>query len=301
MDVSTLTSKDIERAQLSKKRRRRRIATLVFVFIYLIGLGLLLYPTISDRMNAAKNDRMISRYDYAVSRAGDARYQEIYAGAEEYNAQHSYNNFSDIFARETFFHTHMYDTLLDPSGNGVMGYLSIPKVGQRLAIYHGTSDAVLSTGLGHVMGSSLPIGGENTHTVLAGHRGLPSAKILSDLDQMVIGDRFFLYIMNESLAYEVDQIKVVDPNDASFLDIIPGEDHVTLYTCTPYGVNTHRMLVRGKRIEFEEAAVEEESGKRELNERDRPALIISAILAVLLVIYLIVLIVLSARRRLRER
>lgn len=223
----------------------------LLILAFLIGIVVLLYPTISDQWNRFRNRQLVTGYSKAVEQLSDSEYEEIWAEARAYNAAHKVNVISDVFG-EDYILSHPYDTLLNPNGDEIMGSIEIPKINVVLAIYHGVGAAVLEQGCGHVEGTSLPVGGPGTHTVLAAHRGLPSAELFTDLDQLEIGDMFYLHVMGETLAYEVDQIETVLPHETEYLDIEEGEDYATLLTCTPYGVNTHRLLVRGRRAEYME-------------------------------------------------
>ena len=239
---------------MAKKKKKKKGSIVLNIFIaaaFLVGAGIFLYPTVSDMWNQYRNAQLISTYDQAVTDLSDDNYEKLWKEAEEYNAEHPVNSIVDAFNEEEDYEpTHPYDEVLDPNGDGLMGSIEIPKIQAKLAIYHGLSKNVLEKGVGHVEGTSLPIGGESTHAVLAAHRGLPNAKLFTDLDQMEVGDIFILHILGKNLAYKVDQIKTVLPDETSDLDIIEGEDHVTLITCTPYGVNTHRLLVRGVRTKY---------------------------------------------------
>lgn len=236
----------------------RKILNVLFVLMFLAGFLLLAYPTISDQWNTYRQSRLISSYEETVSTMEEEDFSDEWAKAEAFNDALTENNiYGDVFAGEDEeLEDTEYWSVLNVAGDGVMGYLSIPKINVRLSIYHGTSDDVLQTGIGHLDGTKLPIGGESTHCVLAAHRGLPSARLFTDVDQLEKGDRFYIHVLDEVLAYEVDQIyDMVDKDDMetleSALSIVDGEDHVTLFTCTPYGVNTHRLLVRGVRVPYE--------------------------------------------------
>ena len=190
------------------------------------------------------------------------RRERILEDARAYNRQHLFNTIADAFDGDgSYIRTHPYDSLLDPGGDGVMGYLEIPKIQQDLVIFHGTGTTALERGVGHVEGTSLPVGGESTHAVLAGHRGLQQARLFTDLDLLAEGDKFFLHVLGDVYAYEIDRISVVLPEETQLLDIADGEDLVTLVTCTPYGINTHRLLVRGYRIPYSEKEHAEETAK----------------------------------------
>lgn len=247
---------------MERKRRKRnkKIKYLIMLILFLIGAGIFLYPTISDMWNQYRNVRLITEYDTSVTDLSKSEYARLWKEAKEYNAEHPVNSIVDAFNEsDQYVLTHPYDQVLDPDGNGLMGSIEIPKINVKIAIYHGLGSDVLEKGAGHIEGTSLPIGGKNTHAVLAAHRGLPGAKLFTDLDQMEIGDKFYLHILGKTLAYKVDQIKTVLPGETKALDIVKGEDHVTLLTCTPYGVNTHRLLVRGIRTRY----VEQETEKSE--------------------------------------
>lgn len=237
----------------------RKISGFLFGLMFLIGLGILCYPTISDQWNTYRQNQLITTYEEALSVLEPEDYSREWEAARRFDSGHTANNlYGDVFGEEG---EELQDTeywkVLNISGDGVMGYLSIPKINLKLSLYHGTGEDVLQTGVGHLNGSSLPIGGESSHTVLAAHRGLPSARLFTDIDQLYKGDMIYIHVLDETLAYEVDQIlPMVDKDDIQALEealgIEEGKDLVTLFTCTPYGVNSHRLLVRGKRVPYEE-------------------------------------------------
>ena len=234
-------------------KRKGSFITIFLVLILLAGLSLLLYPSASDYWNSIHQTRAIATYAEDVANLNQNQYDEIWAAAESYNASLTDRNnaflLSDAQKAE-------YERLLDVSGLGVMGYIEIPSIDCSLPIYHGTEESVLQIAVGHLEWSSLPVGGESTHCVLSGHRGLPSAKLFTRLDKLQTGDIFMLRVLEEVLTYEVDQILIVEPQDTDALRIEEGKDYCTLVTCTPYGINTHRLLVRGHRIDnIEEAKV----------------------------------------------
>lgn len=233
--------------------KRRLIGGLGF----LIGLCVICYPAGSNLWNEWRQSVLAREYEEIVASSDTS---SLWQEAWDYNSNLSGNLIMDAFSYEEGKADSAYDSLLNPSGNGIMGYISIPKIDVYLPIYHGTGDEALSSGIGHLYGTSLPVGGEGTHTVLAGHRGLPSAALFTDLDWLEEGDVFYLYILDDVLAYEVYEIKTVEPSDTSSLAIVPGADLVTLVTCTPYGVNTHRLLVHGRRTEYTETVEEGSSG-----------------------------------------
>ena len=232
------------------KKKRNLITVLLFV-IFLAGLSLLLYPSVSDYWNSLHQTRAIANYTEEVAVLDQELYQEMWDAAQSYNAalaeRRNTYTLSDEQMRE-------YESLLDLSGLGIMGYIEIPEIDCSLPVYHGTEESVLQIAIGHIEWTSLPVGGEGTHCVLSGHRGLPSAKLFTNLDKLEPGDVFLLRILDEVLTYEVDQILIVEPQDTSALQIVKGKDYCTLMTCTPYGVNTHRLLVRGHRIDNIEQA-----------------------------------------------
>ena len=239
---------------------KRKLLNLLFGLIFLTGFGILTYPTISDQWNTYRQSQLISSYEQAVAVLEPEDYSREWELARNFDEALTRNNiYGDAFGdlEEDLTGTE-YWKVLNIAGDGVMGYLSIPRINVKLSIYHGTAEDVLQTGVGHMNGTKLPVGGEDTHSVLSAHRGLPSARLFTDIDQMVRGDKFYIHILDETLAYEVDQIlDMVDKDDMetleSALQIVPGEDYVTLFTCTPYGVNSHRLLVRGHRVANEEA------------------------------------------------
>ena len=243
------------------------LMNLFLVLIFLTGAGILFYPMISNYWNQYRNNKLISSYSEVVNEIKPEDFSGLWDPAIEYNKNHRVNVISDGLAKDeassegadgqTETETEIpeedllseeYKALLDPAGNGIMGYIEIPKINVKLAVYHGVGPNALEKGCGHIEGTSLPIGGESTHSVLSAHRGLPSAKLFTDLDQIKKGDKFSITILDQTFMYRVDQIKEVLPSEISDLDIVEGKDYCTLVTCTPYGVNTHRLLVRGERI-----------------------------------------------------
>ncbi len=222
---------------------KKHKSSLILASIFLLGFGLLAYPSVSDYWNSFHQSEAIMKYSDSVSKMSDDEYEDILKSAKEYNQSLTSMNWHMSDEDDA-----KYNAELNFNHDGSMGYIDIPKIDVKLTIYHGTDESVLQKSIGHLAGTSLPVGGVGTHSVLSGHRGLPSAKLFSDLDKLHVGDTFTVHILNETLTYEVDQIRVVDPTDLSDLTIDPNQDYVTLVTCTPYGVNTHRLLVRGHRI-----------------------------------------------------
>lgn len=230
---------------------RKHASTMILILILVVGLSLMLYPSFSNWWNEAHQSRAIAAYSQEVSKLDENRYDELWQQAWEYNRS--------LVGRENAYllddsQKAEYERLLDVSGMGIMGYIEIPSLKLSLPIYHGTEESVLQVAVGHLEWTSLPVGGESTHCVLSGHRGLPSAKLFTDLDRLVVGDRFRLGVLDQVLTYEVDQILIVEPQDTEALLIEEGKDLCTLVTCTPYGINTHRLLVRGHRVETEKDA-----------------------------------------------
>ncbi len=232
---------------------KKHLTNILLVIIFLIGLSLLLYPTLSDYWNSFHQSRAIASYAESVAQLDDKQYDEILESAREYNSSLIQRAGILSLSEEEL---EEYNRQLNVGGDGIMGYIEIPSINVHLPIYHGTEDTVLQVAVGHIEGSSLPVGGVGTHAVFSGHRGLPSAKLFTDLDELVVGDTFIFRILDETLTYEVDQILIVEPQEIEALMIDPEKDLCTLVTCTPYGINSHRLLVRGHRVENEEEAQE---------------------------------------------
>ena len=228
------------------KKKGNHLITILLVLIFLLGLSLLLYPAVSDYWNSKHQTRAIAVYSEEVSGLDKDQYQALWADAAAYNASLRERDNAYLLTEEQ---KAAYEQLLNVSGLGIMGYIEIPSIDCSLPIYHGTEESVLQSAIGHLEWTSLPVGGESTHCVLSGHRGLPSAKLFTNLDKLQEGDVFLLRVLDKVLTYEVDQILIVEPQETGALRIVEGEDLCTLVTCTPYGINTHRLLVRGHRIE----------------------------------------------------
>ncbi len=228
------------------KKKRDHFLTVLFILILFAGLSLLLYPSISNYWNSFHSTQAIANYTEEVANLDHQEYDDLWDAARKYNEELSRHGTA---YRLTDEQTQQYETLLNVSGLGIMGSIEIPEIDVNLPIYHGTDESVLQVAVGHLEWSSLPIGGDGTHCVLSGHRGLPSVKLFTNLDQLEKGDTFLLRILDEVLTYEVDQILIVEPQETAALQIEHGKDYCTLITCTPYGINTHRLLVRGHRID----------------------------------------------------
>lgn len=277
------------------KKKNNNWTTVFLVLLLLAGVSLLLYPSLSDYWNSMHQTRAIASYAETVSQLDTAQYDEMWKAAQDYNRS--------LAQRETAFaltdeQKAAYESLLDVSGLGVMGYIEIPEIDCSLPIYHGTEESVLQVAVGHLEWSSLPVGGEGTHCVLSGHRGLPSAKLFTNLDKLAVGDTFLLRVLDEVLTYEVDQILIVEPEQVDALGIVPGEDYCTLVTCTPYGINTHRLLVRGHRVENtpEAARMHVTADAKQFD-----PLLVAPVLAIpVLLLLLMILLVPKRRRKSRE-
>lgn len=236
---------------------KRKISGILFGLMFLLGFAILIYPTVSNQWNTYRQNQLISSYEELIGKMAEEDFTKEWEKANAFNDTIIHNNiFGDVFGEngDDIKNTE-YWQILNVGNDGVMGYVSIPKINVKLSIYHGTADDVLQTGIGHLNGTKLPIGGESTHSVLAAHRGLPSARLFTDIDQLERGDMFYVHVLDETLAYQVDQIlDMVDKDDSETLQkalqIEEGQDHVTLFTCTPYGVNSHRLLVRGTRVPY---------------------------------------------------
>ena len=230
---------------------KKNLSSIILVLIFIIGLSLLLYPSFSDYWNSFHQSRAIASYAQSVTTIDDDQYEKMWAQAQEYNTTLAKKQNRWVLSEEEY---EEYEDLLNIGGTGIIGYIEIPNIKVSLPIYHGVDEAVLQIAVGHFEGSSLPVGGEGTHCVISGHRGLPSAKLFTNLDEMEEGDLFMMRVLDETLTYEVDQIRIVEPEDLSALEIEEGKDLCTLVTCTPYGINSHRLLVRGHRVENLESA-----------------------------------------------
>ena len=276
-----------------KKKWMSRLMTLLIVVVFVAGLSFLLYPTVSNLWNQAHQSRAIATYTEQVEKLDDSSNKEMLKAARKYNKELLKKADHWKLSKKD---KKKYESLLDVSGTGIMGYIESPKIDCSLPIYHGTDEGALQIAIGHLEGSSLPVGGKSSHCVLSGHRGLPSARLFTDLDQMEEGDTFILNILGHKLAYEVDQIKVVLPEEMSDLEIQEGKDLCTLVTCTPYGINTHRLLVRGHRVKYVETKVQEQKEVAKSKTDIRP--VIAGAAAGVLVLFIIIF---AARRRRKHR
>lgn len=267
---------------------KRKLSTIGIILIFFVGLSLLLYPSVSQAWNARRQTGAIVDYDGQVDDLDAETAARMRAEAEEWNAALADRGGTASLSDEE---AEVYASLLALSDGGAMAYLELPTIGVSLPILHGTDDSVLSKAVGHLEWSSLPVGGESTHCVLSGHRGLPSSELLTNIDHLEVGDRFYLHVLGETLEYQVDHIAVVEPDDLSLLGITQGEDYVTLVTCTPYGINSHRLLVRGTRVERSEGAASgTASVKNELSRVDTGLLVGGTVATVITAAFLVLLI-----------
>lgn len=225
---------------------KKHLFTVIIVCVFLLGLSLLLYPTVSDWWNTFHQSRAVASYIEKVSTMEDDEYNNILNQAREYNSTVADKG---IKFRLSDDELKKYESVLNITDSGIMGYVEIPKINCKLPIYHGIDDSILQVAIGHIAGTSLPVGGESSHCVISGHRGLPSARLFTDIDKLNQGDTFAIHVLDETLYYEVDQIRIVKPEQTENIRITKGEDYCTLVTCTPYGVNSHRLLVRGHRLQ----------------------------------------------------
>lgn len=270
--------------------KKKNGSNIILILVFLVGLSLLLYPTVSDYWNSFHQTRAIATYTEQVVDLDDDEYEQIWQAAVEYNSKLLEYNSSFYLSDEM---KEAYQQLLNIGNNGVIGYVKIPAINCELPIYHGTEDVVLQIATGHLEWSSLPVGGKSTHCVISGHRGLPSAELFTDLDKLVEGDTFTLNVLDEVLTYEVDQILIVEPNELDALKIVEGEDYCTLITCTPYGINSHRLLVRGHRI----ANINDSSQRVTADARQIEPVIVAPIVAVPILFLLLIVLLIKYRKR----
>lgn len=247
---------DRVRSDAGRGAMRNKIINIILVLCVLAGVGILVYPFVSNMLHDRKQDEIITEYEEQMENLAEDEKTQMLEAARQYNEELIGNVvLSDPFDPAALEKINEdYDNLLNYNGDGVMGYVEIPRLDVYEAVYHGTSDKVLAKGIGHLANTSLPVGGDGTHSVLSGHTGLPEAELFSNLEQMEEGDVFYIHVLGETLAYQTDQIKVVEPSDTSDLHIDIEHDYVTLVTCTPYGINSHRLLVRGTRIPYDASA-----------------------------------------------
>lgn len=269
---------------------RRNVITLILVGIMVVGVGLIAYPSVADWWNSYHQSRAVASYASVVAEMNHDDYDRILNDATAYNKKLAE---SGVLWRLNDEEQSEYDSLLNVTNSGIMGYIDISKIHVQLPIYHGTDDTILQVAVGHITGSSLPVGGETSHCIISGHRGLPSAKLFTDIDKLVLGDTWTINVLDQTLTYEVDQIRVVLPTDLSDLQMESGKDYCTLVTCTPYGVNSHRLLVRGHRVPNAQGNARVTADALQIE----PVYVAPFIGGPILIILIIVLIVATRKRR----
>ena len=267
--------------------------TIILLIVLIVGLSLLLYPTFADWWNSMHQSRAVASYVEQVANIDKDQYEAIWKAAGEYNQSLSKNPNRFLLTEQQKV---QYDKLLDIGGTGIMGYVEVPAVGITLPIYHGTNEAILQVAVGHLEWTSLPVGGEGSHCVVSGHRGLPSAKLFTDIDRLVVGDVFVFRVLDEILTYEVDQILIVEPHQTEALLAEPGKDLCTLLTCTPYGVNSHRLLVRGHRIENLEESV---TIRVTADATQIEPIVVAPLVAIPMLLVLLIVLMIPKRRKIR--
>lgn len=268
---------------------KKHLVTILLTMAMAAGVLLLLYPTVSDWWNSFHQSQAIASYVETIEQMAETDYEKLWADARAYNRELAGNAGRWMMTEEE---QELYDSLLDVGGNGIMGYVEIPSLHLSLPFYHGVEDSVLQVAAGHIPGTSLPVGGDSTHCVLSGHRGLPSAKLFTDLDQMKAGDLFTLRVLDETLTYEVEKISIILPEEISALEIQEGEDLCTLMTCTPYGINTHRLLVTGRRTDNPKEEVKVAAEAVQID-----PFVTASVAAVPLLLLLVLLTVMGTRRK----
>ena len=272
-------------------KKKGNYITLVLVLLLFAGLSLLLYPSVSDYWNSFHQTKAISGYAGQVDTMDPAQMDAMWAAAQSYNRQLTEKR--EVY-KLTDAQKKKYEGLLDITGTGIMGYIEIPSINCSLPIYHGTNEAVLQVAVGHLEWSSLPVGGESTHCVLSGHRGLPSARLFTNLDKLREGDQFMLRVLDQVLTYEVDQILIVEPEDVEALQIMEGQDYCTLVTCTPYGINTQRLLVRGHRVETQKTT---DMARVTADATQLDPLLVAPIVAIPFLLVTILILILPGRKK----
>ena len=274
---------------------KKHMITILLFLVLIVGLSLVLYPSFSDWWNSKHMSRVITDYVNLIDDLEEDEYEGLLEAAREYNRSLLYRTNGYTTTPEQ---KEQYNKLLNIAGNGVMGYIEVPSIGVSLPVYHGTEDTVLQVAIGHLDWSSLPVGGESTHSVVSGHRGLPSAKLFTHLDKVREGDLFMLRVLDEVLTYEVDQILIVEPHEVDSLMISKGKDYCTMFTCTPYGINTHRLLIRGHRI----ANLEEKEIRHVVSEAllIEPAVVAPMVALPMLLILFIWLMIPKKKRKWRD-
>lgn len=292
---------------MARKKRKsdQKINPVLFLaslLIFAVGVGIFIYPAVSNMLAERQQNNTIRVYEAGVSALDEEKINEQKELAHTYNANLVGDDLHDPFIQGSgYIIPDNYDEVLNTDEDGVMGYIEIPKIDVSLPIYHGTDEEVLQKGAGHLEASSLPVGGVNTHSVISAHRGLPSAKLFTDLDELEIGDVFYIHVLDETLAYQVDQINTVEPDELDLLRVVDGQDLVTLFTCTPYAVNSHRLLVRGTRIPYEEAEKIEEQTEAETHTISRWLKEYLAAIILSLIVLIIIFTVFTLRKIKKKR
>ena len=274
----------------NKKKIKNKNFSYLYVVFIIFGLLVMLYPFVSNYINRTKHDIVIKNYNNSIKGVGGTKREEMLKQANDYNKNLNFSHVKDVFSTDKSEKDLIYDNVLKVTKDGLMGYLEIPNINVKLPIYHGTQENELNKGVGHFKGSSLPVGGVGTHSILAAHRGLPSSKLFTDLDKLKLGDLFYITILDEKLVYKVDNIAVVKPNELSLLDVDDNQDYVTLVTCTPYGVNTHRLLVRGVRVSDIEVpkSIDNKTNKVYLSSDDKLLIVCLVVITILSIITIFV-------------
>ena len=272
------------------KEIKEKFIIFLFILMIIVGLSFILYPIISNQINKNHYQKVINTYQQEINDKTAVENDQLLIEARAYNSSLSSTRIVDAFENPNQTNSTEYLSILNVNDNGMMAYISIPKIDVRIPIYHGTSSDVLQKGVGHLEGSSLPVGGNSTHAILSAHRGLPSSRLFTDLDQLKKGDIFYIYVMDEILAYRVDQVLVSEPSEIEALKIVDGKDYVTLVTCTPYAVNTHRLLVRGERIEYNKQVQKQIVQDKSLSMADI-ILYVSLILSIILIVIAIIVVI----------
>ena len=274
---------------------KKHLSTIILVLVFLAGLGLVMYPTVSDLVNKAHQSVAIDTYEQKIADMTKDDFHKILEDARQYNHTITTNEFPRN--QKDLDGNNEYQAAVNPSGDGMIGYLRIDSIRLRIPIFHTTKESVLQKAVGHIPTTSLPVGGVGTHAVLTGHRGLPSARLFTDLDKVKLGDVFYIYVLDEVLAYQVDQIVTVVPSEVNDLQIVPGKDYVSLVTCTPYGINTHRLIVRGSRISYEVAVQRQKTiapAVRSLTDEQFAVLVLAP---ALLILFIVVILLKRKKRR----
>ncbi len=283
-----------------RKEIKEKLTIFLFILMIVVGLGIILYPLISNQLSKMNYQKVIDNYQNTVHQKKNSQNEQFINEARAYNHALTSTNIVDVFQNPKSESSNEYLSILNINNNGMMGYISIPKIDVRIPIYHGTSSDILQKGVGHLEGSSFPVGGENTHAILSAHRGLPSSRLFTDLDQLEEGDVFYIYILDQVFAYQVNQVLVTEPSETDALRIVDGKDYVTLVTCTPYAINTHRLLVRGERIEYNSDAEAQVAVDKSLSTADI-ILYVSLFVAIVFIILAIVALIHYKKKKGKNR